>query len=128
MARALGSLLAKILELTVEQRSEAFKLTNELFKDQLDLDIENLLSIPENELESELLEKGIPHDLFHSISKILIELGDTHALNERNSEALKHYHKALELMELQNQHTNTFSFELNSDIEQAVLKCKSVED
>ena len=128
MARALGGLLARILNLPGEKRTEAYGMTKELFNDQFDLSLEELLSISEEELESKLIERNISHDLFHPISKILIELGDVAAMNNENKEALKHYHKALELMELQNQHTNTFSFELNSDIEEAVLKCKSVEE
>jgi len=128
MAKALGELLAKILHLPAEKRTEAFGMTKELFNDQLDLNIEELLDIEEVDLESSLAAKNIPHHLFHSIAKIMIELGDIAVFNKKNKEALAYYHKALELMEVQNQKSNSFSFELNADIGEAVLKCKSVED
>lgn len=93
LGRALGRILANLLALKAERdASEAFEITNHALKKELDMDIDQLLSIPHDQfIDLFRDQEGVNNKHLEKLGDIFYQLADLigqQHLNEKQSRAL----------------------------------------
>jgi|DEB19_MinimDraft_2_1074335.scaffolds.fasta_scaffold80223_1 hypothetical protein len=119
----IGKVLGKLLaDLIGAKSSEGLKggieITNQILKDELDLDIDFLIAVPRDKIIDFLkIEKGLSDENLESIAEILI-------VNLRNSDnnieeinRTNLYEKCLKIYEHIEKSDKTYSFERNTKIQ-----------
>lgn len=123
LGRVLGKALADILRLKKQgQVMDGIEITSQALKAELDLDLSELLAIP-NEKFIETLLTNEKNKLEHleKLAEILYELGN--GLHENNNQNRKiYFEKANLLFEYVNKHSTTYSIDRMNKMKVLSLK------
>jgi hypothetical protein len=126
LGKVLGKILSDFLKLkTKGQVSLEIQASIEQLKTKVDIDLEELVKLSIEELESYLEQKKITWENFGMLSDYLIEIGESELSINKNS-AKMYLTKASELIDLFDKHSKILSFERmnkKSKIENALLQC-----
>ncbi|MEO0331079.1 MAG: hypothetical protein AAF223_05250 [Bacteroidota bacterium] len=111
----LGKVMARIVEAFLGlkcniQMFQGIEVANQQLKDELDIDIDHLLTLDRSALKAYLLERSVTASNFEILSDYLKSVGK-HKLSANQSEAITYLTQAIALFELAEEVSATFSFE-----------------
>lgn len=111
----LGKVLAKILSDFLKLKSDGngaqgIEISNERFQSELDIDIDELLTLSSNELKSYLETRSLTDNHIEIISDYLFEIGKMEFENNEAKEKLT-LEKAYELLDVADDISRTTSFQ-----------------
>jgi len=120
MGRVLGLILARLMGLKNSGRvDEGIGFTNQTLKDELDLDLDHLLEIPDNELVKYLLdEKKFGPANLEQLAEILLLIADGSDSGLIHNELrVKYYAKCLAILNYLEVSETTYSLDRHLKIE-----------
>ena len=120
-AEQFGQVLGKILchLLGLKEQGEVkvdIKIANQAFNDELNFDIDSIVSIPTKKLAKNLKEeKGLSNENLETLAEILMLIAEDMSRDEKN----RLYEKSLAIYEyLEVSENNTYSYNRNQKIEE----------
>ena len=120
LGKALGKILANFLGLRISgQIEQGIEATNKQLKTELDIDIAEVIILSKAELKTYLVERKMAIGHFDTLGEYLKEIGN-HQMSYDKNKAKIYLQKSLELLDLEDEISNTISFErqkLKSKIE-----------
>jgi hypothetical protein len=123
LGQALALIFSKLYGLRSQGRvPEGIELTNQSLKSELNLDIDELSSIPTEQFVNRLKEeKRFNHDNLERLADILLLIADnTYSSNPDSDQGQNLYSKCLEIYNYVNDSDLTYSFERQSKIERII--------
>lgn len=120
LGRVLGKLLADLIGLKNQgEVSEGIEITSQKLKDELDLDLEDLINMPADELLPSLqLKNSFSKEGLEKLADILLIIADDTYNRQDNKERSKSfYFKSLNIYEHLEKTETTYSFERHYKIE-----------
>lgn len=109
MAKVLGMILSDFLGLKATgDIEEAIQTTNERFQGELDLDIKKIVALDDDELSTYLSSKKLHEPHLEILATYLTEIGKSRSTELEKSAYLN---KAVNLLDLADEFSKTFSFE-----------------
>lgn len=120
LGRALGKVLADLSGLKSQGKvSLGIEISNKALKNELDLDIEDLILMQTEEFVDELkTKKKFTNENLGNLADILLLLADnSHEEQEKNEKSIKLYEKCLSIYEYLGTTGTTYSFDWHSKIE-----------
>jgi len=111
----LGKVLAKILSDFIEFKSEGevtqgIGITNQRLQSDLGIDIEELTVLNKEELKNYLENRQLTAEHLEVLSEYMKEIGEEE-IHENKKEAKRKLEKAIELLDIADQISNTISFD-----------------
>ncbi|WKN45827.1 hypothetical protein [Tunicatimonas pelagia] len=111
----LGKVMARIVESVLRLKSntqvfQGIEVANQQLKDELDIDVDYLLTLDRASLKAYLLERNVTSTNFETLSDYLKAVGE-HKLSANQPEAATYLTQAITLLELAEEVSATFSFE-----------------
>lgn len=126
LTQALGSIFSGFMGLKAAGKMEqAVEVSKGQLKTELDIDLELLFTFSKLDILAYLRRKKWTYGHYKTLSMYLKEIGE-HELQNDKAKAKIYLTKALELLELESEVSNTISFEalrLKSDIESLLEQC-----
>ena len=120
LGRALGKILANFLGLKSSgQIEQGIEVTIKQLKTELDIDIAELVVLSKDELKTFLVERKMVIGHFETLAEYLKEIGNSKISNDKKKAKI-YLTKSLELLDLEDEISNTISFErqnLKTEIE-----------
>ena len=111
MGKAISALLSGFLGMKSEGKAAiGLDITNQQFKDDLDIDIDLILTLSENDLRSYLEERKLVQYHLDKIAFYFLEIGALN-LDENDTNTKNYLIKARQLMDLAAEFTKTTSLE-----------------
>jgi len=111
----MGKVLARILSDFMGLKSQGkttqgIEISNESLKSELDLDIDLILSLKNEELSAYLTERKLTSEHIEMLADYLAEIGE-HAMSTDKQYAMKILEQTLELYNVADAISNTYSFD-----------------
>ncbi|MFT4738119.1 MAG: hypothetical protein ACI8QD_001506 [Cyclobacteriaceae bacterium] len=126
LSKVLGKILSDLLGLKSNgQIEQGISITNSQLKTNLNIDIEDLLTLSKDEMKKQLVEQKMAVGHFEILAKYLKEIGESKMSNDGIT-AKSFLTRSLELLDLEDEVSNTLSFErygLKSKIETMLQHC-----
>ena len=111
LGRVLGKIIADFFGLkSSDQIEQGVEVTNKQLKTELDIGITELVVLPKADLKTYLVERKIGIGHFETLGEYLIEIGN-HQMSYDKNQAKVYLTKSLELLDLEDEISNTISFE-----------------
>jgi len=111
MGKAISALLSGFLGMKSEGKAAiGLDITNRKLKDDLDIDVNLILKLPENDLRNYLEERKLVQYHLDKIAFYFLEIGES-KLDENDTSAKNYLIKAKQLMDLAAEFTKTTSLE-----------------
>lgn len=110
LGRVLGKILSDFLGLKSKGRvSQAIELSNEQLKTQLDIDLDEVISLESEQLEEYLVSKKLTAENIEILSDYLSEMGRSQMeMNQQNAKRV--LTKAIELLNIADKTSKTICF------------------
>jgi hypothetical protein len=123
----LGQVLAKLLSDLLKLKKDGnantgIELTNEVLQKEIAIDLQQLLSIPDDTFIEELKNKKIADDNLNRLADILLELVENTS-EEHTQQKKMLYKKSLLLLEHVQKSDSTYSMERHEKIERIKKTC-----
>ena len=111
LGRALGRILAEFLGTKTEgDIAQSIEISNERFKSELDIDIEQLRTLDKEELAAYLCQRQLAAAHLETLSKYMAIIG-TEISDEKMDEAKQYLKRAIDLLDMADEFSNTVCFE-----------------
>ncbi|MCB9223417.1 MAG: hypothetical protein R2780_15135 [Crocinitomicaceae bacterium] len=111
LGRVLGKILSDFLNLKSEGKtSQGIEVSNERFKEELDIDIDVLRNLGKDELKNYFLNKKFTAEHIEKLADYFFELGTTEE-NVKEHLSSQYLLRSIDFLDLADSVSNTFSFE-----------------